>query len=158
MTFLALWVGVPVGLYFGGYYVVGPRIGSRVPASIKKEVDDRFTMLNTQVQRIVKPGARKAPPTPTVDVSVTPPTDPATTPSASEPDSGGPQVEVSVRSTAPTHRTRRTPTGEPLKPKRHRTKPKPKPKPEATDEGSYGGTQDQGTTTTTGGGDPPTGG
>jgi len=118
-------------------------------------------MLHTQVQKIVTPAVHPESAKQKVDVpAVTPPPAqdvPSTPPQL---DAGGPQVEVSVRSANSTRNSGQN--GASLKPKRHRrhkSKSKPKPKPESTDEGSYGGTQDQGTTTGGGGAaDPPTGG
>jgi hypothetical protein len=150
-------VVVPAGLYGVGYFLVGPKIGS-LPAGIKQKVGDRLTMLNNQVHRIVAPDAQPTAPKPIQHATpVTPPPEETPTTTSTQTGDGGPQVEVSVRSATPTRRTHGTTAGVRPKRKLHR-KPKPKPKPEATDEGSYGGTQDQGTTTTGGAGDPPTGG
>ena len=152
------WVVVPVALCVVGYYVVGPRIGSRVSDHIKQMAGDQFTMLNKQVHKIVTPApqagsAKQAP------VESKPPA-PAPATFFAQPDSGGPEVQVSVRSqTSGRTAIRADGTVVPRKHRVHRKpKAKPKPKPESTDEGSYGGTQDQGTTTGGGAADPPTGG
>jgi len=159
LRILGQWLVVPFGLYAVGYYVVGPRIG--VSENIKAIAGDRLTMLNNQVQRIVAPVTRPTHAKPIPDATPVTPGPEQAAPTAPPPaDDVGPQVEVSVRSATPTRRTYRAATGDQPKPKRkpHR-RPKPKPRPEVTDDGSYGGTQDQGTTTTGGGaGDPPTGG
>ena len=158
MKLLVKWVVVPVALCDVGYYVVGPRIGSRVSDHIKQMAGDQFTMLNKQVQKIVTPApraesAKQAP------AESKPPAQASSSISA-QPDSGGPEVQVSVRSQN-SGRTANRADGT-VVPRKHRVhrkpKPKPKPKPESTDEGSYGGTQDQGTTTGGGAADPPTGG
>ncbi|MHB8637661.1 MAG: hypothetical protein ACYC96_14430 [Fimbriimonadaceae bacterium] len=167
---LTVWIGVPIGLYAAGYYFVGPRIDSHVPAKFKQQVGDQFTMLNKQVHKIVTPIAQQPKPTPPLApqseaTTAASPDGPAPAKSDAPPltsptqaDEGGPQVEVSVHGTGPTRRAVRTrPHARRRLRRRHPLRLTPKPKPAATDEGSYGGTQDQGTTTggTT---DPPAGG
>ena len=167
VVLLALWVGGPVALYCAGYYVVGPRIG--VPVKLKEMAGDQFTMLNKQVQKIVTPAASeqvaKQEPKPASPPEQSTKPEPTSTPApeqaappSAQADSDGPQVEVSVHSATSARDERRTVATHKPKPKRrHKIRPKPKPKPETTDEGSYGGTQDQGTTTG-GAGNPPAGG
>jgi hypothetical protein len=165
LKLLALWIGVPVGLYAVGYNFVGPRIGSRVPEHIKQIAGDQVAMLNKQVQRIVTPppqGAtsKQEAAAPKQESVATQPAVQVTTAPQDPPDSGGPEVQVSVRNQSTGERTDRS-DGTPVRhrPKlHHKPKPKPQPKPETTDEGSYGGTQDQGTSTGTSPPDPPTGG
>ena len=157
------WVGVPVGFCVVGYFLVGPRIGSSVSPQIRKIAGDQFTMLNNRVHKFVAPAPAPAPSesnSPTEPVTPPPANQGTSASSAQRPnqsDQGGPEVHVSVHSAnTRSSQIRRHRHHTTAKPKVHH-KSKPKPKPEATDQGSYGGTQDQGVTPTSVG-DPPTGG
>lgn len=164
------WIGVPVALALVGRFIIGPLLLPKMPASIRKPADEALTSLQAKVKTFGG-STTTAPATSEVKPeSVPEKTAPAKAPvkmesstsenssqSSDHPpvdadQSGGPEVEVSVRSDRPieTHRVR--------KPKRKSVhkKPKPTPKTDTNDPGSFGGTQDP-PTTTGGTTDPPTG-
>lgn len=169
-----MWIGVPVLLSVVGYYFVSPIVSARLSPKQQQAAADEVASLDKRVHRIVgsrtpdsSAATHPAPPRTAVPDSTadsSPQPAQATTNGSSDADSstdqGGPEVEISVRSISP-QGSARTATEHPRhKVRRRHPKPKPKVDPETTDEGSFGGTQDQAPPPANANGpaDPPTGG